>query len=156
MKHNNILRLAIASALSIGVNTSYAAQLDIYHFDQVGNTVVNGAPTFASELFIGSNPTVPDGTDGGNGKDDLWSPSFFTGTNPNDQYIFSEYHLNPSLVVGTQFQVKFELTQATFGQNIDLNPPSDFLVNPAVTTISISAKLPLLISGTVQIPVTSS
>lgn len=158
MRNNRVLSTAIATALSLGVSTSYAGKLIITH--GTGDNKIEGPPTFASEYFL-NNPSesVPDGGEGG-GADDLGNAG---GTTPGrggpatdaatvikddplthggtygDNYIYAIYNTETP-IKGTDFLARFTLKGGTFGDKIDLNTADvnklDFVANPSGTHVA--------------------
>jgi hypothetical protein len=154
MRQNKVLGLAIATALSMSVSSSYAGDLKIYYGDS-GCTLQEDNPTYASEYMFDPADAVPDGDDctaDDSGKDDLDSsgengdaastPNIddsdtsndHAGLAVNDRYIYAVYTVEETL--SSNFKATFALNNgATFGDDIVLGSGDtlDFVAHPSGT-----------------------
>jgi hypothetical protein len=142
MRHNKVLGLAIASALALGENSSFAGTLNIQyvsHKDTAGNcnAPASGPAVIASEVFFSGDKTVfspftcgtPDNLD--NSQTD--GPAA-TPTSYDDGYLYATYNFDTSTLDTTPFLAQFSLDNgAQFGNNISLASGSglDFVGHPS-------------------------
>ena len=150
MRHNKVLSLAIASALSLGVSTAYAGKLTVRHVTSSDGSTTNnklqtGAPTFASEYFFSGNQIVPDGLDDDdllyNNAADGPAATGPTAPNPtvNDRFIYAIYEFEST--VNEKFLAKFELSNgATLGQDVRLDTTKlDFVAHPSGSHVAVTS-----------------
>jgi len=152
MRQNKVLGLAIATALSLGVSSSYAGELAVYYGgwaqDSIPTTATTGcslqpgAPTFSSEYMFNPDPVL-DGKQCGATIETLndESPdpaastlaSGHTDITVDDRYFYAVYTVEATL--SSNFQAKFELSNgATFGADLEYDTTNlDFVPHPSGT-----------------------
>lgn len=138
MRHNRVLGLAIASALAIGANLSYAGKLEISYASQpCGGGIKTGPAVLASEIFFSGDPTVFEKIPCG-GADDLdnfgANGPTLAPTSYDDVYFYATYTFDTGTFDTTPFLAEFSLDNgAKFGRTISLGSGAnlDFVAHPS-------------------------
>jgi hypothetical protein len=131
MRHNRVLSVAIATALSMGATAAYAGKLETGYTTAATVIQWNSPPTFASEYFL-SNPIIPDAVGTAGPLGNLYNtvagaPATMDAMRGN--YFYAKYQLQSTL--SQNFLAKFELSNgAQFGKDISLATATlDFKAN---------------------------
>jgi hypothetical protein len=144
MRHNRVLGLAIASALTIGANSSFGGELSIEHvvYQDTNGTSCQaktaGHVILASEIFLSGDPTIfSPFTCGTNGADNLDNGGVdgpaLDGTY-DDGYFYGTYKFTQDTLDTEPFYVQFTLDNgAQFGKDINLSSGTslDMVAHPS-------------------------
>jgi hypothetical protein len=140
MRHNKVLGLAIASALALGANSSFAGKLDIKYVAKDTAGVCqkkDGAAVVASEIFYSGDPVIFTGNTCGSLDDNLdnfgANGPTFDGTY-DDGYFYGIYNFDTNTFDTVPFLAQFTLDNgAQFGKEVSLAAGTalDFVAHPS-------------------------
>lgn len=139
MRHNRVLSVAIATALSMGATSAYAGVLTVGYGDTNGGAINwDKAPTFASEYFLNApERIVPDATNAvaNTLSDDLDATQSIDAL--DDFFLYAQYKMET--VMSENFLARFTLSNgATLGSSISLasGADKDFIANVSGTHVA--------------------
>jgi Divergent InlB B-repeat domain len=138
MRPNKILGLAVASALAISTNLSFAGKLDIEYVD-ANCEHQSGLATLASELFLSDSQVVPTTSKcSTSGPADDLDNSGVDGPVLDGTYYekwwYAKYTFDTKTLDETPFLARFELSNGVqFGKDISLESGTslDFVAHPS-------------------------